>query len=1335
MSLWTIVPKIHPHSTQGFFNEPFFDTPFFAEQENSDGWTKVPREDEDDWNIFLLVFLLIANVAHSACDSTTNGYFCLPQQGTSGAAERLKFFNSLQFADGIIGLMRSANYWTNGVNSTLAGETDLESADLDITGSWNFSAGKLMNPKGTTLPTTDCDAANEAGRIFIDTDATTGQQLYVCEGLAGWVLSSGSGTGGSSAGWSIDGTNVYTADTIANVGIGTSIPEYTLDVSGDINADAINVNGTRVCVQGDSTCLPPAGGWTDTGTNIFTTTLTRNVGIGTSTPEATLHVAGGAIFDGSFSGMILQNGFKINGGTTRKFIIEQTGGTHDSNLRIDMDSTEGVASVDSSSTTPIDTLQLVDIDFETNGTVTASSFIGDGSALTGIGASASGWTDSGTNIYNTATSDRVAIGTTSPITGSKLHVVGTISATSFVGDGSGLTGISGGSGDGINWSSYDDITALAQTDEFLVNNSGTNKSINWQYIENNLPFNQGYMGAVEFDLNNREAVMATSSTATSIYNASTANAPISFGAWIYARSNGRGNLGEIIQKGLGDGSGKGYHMHLYAGNSSTTKIGSNVGCNDTDSNKATAADGAANGSVPLNQWVRVIATFNEDADKKMKTYVNGAEISYASNTACTGNVGDDTALDFYIGNKKDGSVTFDGYIRDAFVTRGKALTSAEVLADYKGQLPSGVTARYAFTEGIGQYVHEFYGGTTAQTGTIASSVFTQGALKWLSPSKSFIGGNLGIGTTIPTATMHIVNPLTVDTFRIDDSNGDTTPFVVTSSGAVGIGTYSPTASSKMQVVGTVTATAFVGDGSGLTGVPAASGSGGWEDGGTNVYLSATSDMVGVGTTTPNAQLMISNVGTEASFRVDDSLIDSSPFLINSVGNVGIGTTTPTQKLHVVGNARITGLVSCDTIDTDSSGNLSCGTDDSSGAGSSGWTDNGTTINPTTSTDTVGIGTTGASGSLEIVKQGSAVPLMVSSTATGDGDYLIVNSAGNVGIGTIFPTVKFQVNSSDTTVYSPTAIATANVSIVNPNTTVNNMSQINYVTGTSTGAVTSAVRTGMIVTDHTSGSVDGDFFITTKAADTLGERLRIKSAGNVGVGTVEPAALFHVGGDGRFGNGTFTNTSANEDLYVEGNLEVDGTIYGSLSGNASTVTTNANLTGDVTSSGNTATIADSVTVTGWALGASTATTPSGGDNDTSLATTAYVQTELSGLGSGGWTDGGTNIYPTLTSDQVAIGTTTPISGASLTVLGTLAGAGTGPIAFTNANVGIGTTTAPALLTVGSTGSFQIDTSGNTRVGIGTTTAGTIICVKSISSGTAVLGYCTGSLTNSICGTCN
>ena len=56
------------------------------------------------------------------------------------------------------------------------------------------------------------------------------------------------------------------------------------------------------------------------------------------------------------------------------------------------------------------------------------------------------------------------------------------------------------------------------------------------------------------------------------------------------------------------------------------------------------------------------------------------------------------------------------------------------------------------------------------------------------------------------------------------------------------------------------------------------------------------------------------------------------------------------------------------------------------------------------------------------------------------------------------------------------------------------------------------------------------------------------------------------------------------------------------------TTNATHTGEVTGSG-ALTIADNITVTGWTMGASTATTPAANDNDTSLATSAFVQTEL------------------------------------------------------------------------------------------------------------------------------
>ena len=64
----------------------------------------------------------------------------------------------------------------------------------------------------------------------------------------------------------------------------------------------------------------------------------------------------------------------------------------------------------------------------------------------------------------------------------------------------------------------------------------------------------------------------------------------------------------------------------------------------------------------------------------------------------------------------------------------------------------------------------------------------------------------------------------------------------------------------------------------------------------------------------------------------------------------------------------------------------------------------------------------------------------------------------------------------------------------------------------------------------------------------------------------------------FGNGALsTNSTWTASSFI-----------GALTGNADTVTTNANLTNEVTSIGNSATIADSVTVTGWVLGTSSAT---------------------------------------------------------------------------------------------------------------------------------------------------
>ena len=57
--------------------------------------------------------------------------------------------------------------------------------------------------------------------------------------------------------------------------------------------------------------------------------------------------------------------------------------------------------------------------------------------------------------------------------------------------------------------------------------------------------------------------------------------------------------------------------------------------------------------------------------------------------------------------------------------------------------------------------------------------------------------------------------------------------------------------------------------------------------------------IGVGAALPTAKLHINNTTTGATFLVEDSSNpDSTPFIIDTSGNVGIGTATPNRPLHV-----------------------------------------------------------------------------------------------------------------------------------------------------------------------------------------------------------------------------------------------------------------------------------------------------------------------------------------------------------------------------------------------------------------------------------------------------
>lgn len=199
------------------------------------------------------------------------------------------------------------------------------------------------------------------------------------------------------------------------------------------------------------------------------------------------------------------------------------------------------------------------------------------------------------------------------------------------------------------------------------------------------------------------------------------------------------------------------------------------------------------------------------------------------------------------------------------------------------------------------------------------------------------GVNVGIGTSTPTAKLHINNTTSGNTFLAeDDTNPDSTPFVIDNNGSVGIGTLTPNATLDIK-----SPNDFISS-YGIRWFNSGSTRGLNIDNDGFLYLNGRQTInwannnsftaldiiaqtaqilnvqglgsgtvcIGLGVADSNTKLHIKGVDSSTSnygLKVQDSG-GTDNLVVRNDGNVGIGTSVPLSKLHLNGDALIQGDV-------------------------------------------------------------------------------------------------------------------------------------------------------------------------------------------------------------------------------------------------------------------------------------------------------------------------------------------------------------------------------------------------------------------------------------------
>jgi hypothetical protein len=335
---------------------------------------------------------------------------------------------------------------------------------------------------------------------------------------------------------------------------------------------------------------------------------------------------------------------------------------------------------------------------------------------------------------------------------------------------------------------------------------------------------------------------------------------------------------------------------------------------------------------------------------------------------------------------------------------------------------------------------------------------------------------------------------------------------------VGIGTTSP--SNKLDVSGAVKATAFFGDGSGLTGI---SGASKWTEGTGGIYYN--SGKVGIGTTNPGTKLdiydgqlrltngsvggayvdldsdsagnfIVNTNGTGRNFVFKQGGIETAR--INSAGYVGIGESAPSQRLDVAGTVKAAAFIGDGSCLT----NIASSHDHDASYIMNGTSPQTANLNITGNAifgGKVGIGTTVPIESLHI-KNGAIGFEDVSNTIRGwvgmvgyDPSFRFENTAGPTTIGSFHGEPKYSV-------------INFNVGAADPGSTVMTVAANGNVGIGTTGPSEKLEVNGTVK----AGAFIGDGSLLTGTSQWLdGTGGIYYNSGNVGIGTTSPLQILDI----------------------------------------------------------------------------------------------------------------------------------------------------------------------------------------------------------------------------------